>query len=104
MNLEQTNEHGHQPEHHNHEVEISIDRKHHRSPNPTTGAALYALGGVPAGYDLWREVCGQGDDELVPNDGTKIHLTPHEKFYSAQRTLNPGAGEGRDERSGNHNL
>jgi len=76
-----------------HLVEVSIDRKHHKSPDPTTGAALYVLGAVPANYDLWREVCGKGDDELVPNDGTKIDLKEHEKFYSAQRTLNPGAGE-----------
>lgn len=81
------------PKHPHHDVEISIDRKHYKSPNPTTGAALYTLANVPAGYDLWREVCGQGDDELVPNDDAKIPLTPHEKFYSAQRTLNPGANK-----------
>lgn len=32
------------------EVRIHIDRQPHESPNPTTGAALYALGKVPAGY------------------------------------------------------
>ena len=75
-----------------HLVEVSIDRKHHQSPDPTTGAALYVLGAVPPNYDLWREVCGKGDDELVPNDSSKINLKEHEKFYSAQRTLNPGSG------------
>ena len=31
---------------HKHEVKIFIDQRAHHSPNPTTGAALYALGNV----------------------------------------------------------
>lgn len=82
------NEHGHG---HPSQVPITIDHKPYHSPDPTTGAALYTLGTVPADYDLWREVRGQGDDELIPNDGTIINLKPGDKFYTAQRTLNPGS-------------
>lgn len=32
------------------EVTIIIDKKETKSPNPTTGAALYKLGEVAAGY------------------------------------------------------
>lgn len=71
-------------------VSISIDKKHVSSPNPTTGAALYALGDVAAGYDLFEEVHGKGDDQFVPNDSASITLHPGTHFYSAQSTLNPG--------------
>ena len=72
------------------EVNITIDKKHYKSPNPTTGAALYALGGVKPGYDLFRETHGQGDDELIPNNNSQMVLHDGDKFYSAQQTLNPG--------------
>jgi hypothetical protein len=55
----------------NHEVSIVIDKKEHKSPSPTTGAALYLLGKVPTGYDLFREVRGKGDDELIPNNSAE---------------------------------
>ncbi len=74
------------------EVPITIDRKPLKSPNPTTGAALYLLGAVKAEYDLFRETHGHGDDDLIPNDPTAVTLRPGDKFYTAQRTLNPGAG------------
>ena len=74
----------------NHEVSIIIDKKEYKSPNPTTGAALYLLGKVPSGYDLFREVRGKGDDELIPNDSTEVKLHEGDHFYSAQSTLNPG--------------
>ena len=35
---------------HKHEVKIFIDQQSHHSPNPTTGAALYALGQCKAGH------------------------------------------------------
>ena len=73
-----------------HEVEIIIDKKPHKSPDPTTGAALYTLGTVQAGYDLFREARGKGNDELIPNDNTEIVLKPGDKFYTAQSSLNPG--------------
>jgi hypothetical protein len=72
------------------EVTIIIDKKEKKSPNPTTGAALYQLGEVAAGYDLWKEVPGKGDDELIPNDGTPEMLKNGDHFYTAQSSLNPG--------------
>lgn len=72
------------------EVPITIDKKPHKSPNPTSGAALYALGAVKSDYDLWRETRGQEDDEFIRNDRTEYTLKEGDKFFSAQRTLNPG--------------
>ncbi len=74
-----------------HEVRIHIDRKPYMSPRDTTNAALYALGKIPAGYELFREVTGDHEDESVPNNGSPIRLKEDEHFYSAQVTLNPGA-------------
>jgi hypothetical protein len=67
-----------------HEVGIHIDRHPHESPNPTTGTALYALGKVPAGLQLYREARGDQEDEPIHNDNEKEHLTPDEHFYSKQ--------------------
>jgi hypothetical protein len=75
-----------------HEVEIIIDKKHLRSPTATTGHALYLLGEVPAGYDLFEEIHGHGDDPLVPNDTTPINLENGTHFYTAKQNLNPGHG------------
>lgn len=72
------------------EVTIHIDKKRYKSPNPTTGAVLYSLGQVAAGYDLWREVHGKGDDDLITNDATAVVLKEGDHFYSAQSSLNPG--------------
>jgi hypothetical protein len=80
----------HEHGHHN-KVAILIDKKHYESPDPTTGDALYLLGGIPTDYDLWLEVHGQGDDKLIPRNDIKIDLKPGDQFYSAQRSLNPGA-------------
>jgi len=74
-----------------HETRIHIDRKPYESPNPTTGAALYILGKVATGYELFREVRGDKEDEPVSNDNKEVHLKEDEHFYSAQVTLNPGA-------------
>ena len=75
-------------------VNIVIDKKHLVSPNPTTGAALYVLGHVATGYELFRETHGKGDDEPIPNDGTKVTLHEGDHFYSAQSSLNPGSHNG----------
>jgi hypothetical protein len=77
-------------EHQPHEVRIHIDRKPYMSPRETTHAALYALGHVPAGYELFQEVRGDHEDKSIPNDHSQIHLKEDEHFYSAQVTLNPG--------------
>jgi hypothetical protein len=81
------------PAKHHHEIKVFIDRKEHTSPDPTTGAALYALGRVNPQYDLYQEEPGPIDDKLVPNDATELRLKEYTHFYSAQRELNPGGEE-----------
>jgi hypothetical protein len=78
-----------------HEVRIHIDRKPYESPETTTHAALYALGKVPAGYELFLEVQGNQEDQPIPNDSQSIHLKQDQHFYSAQVSLNPGIECGR---------
>ena len=74
------------------EVTIIIDKKEKKSPNPTTGAALYILGSIDASkYDLFLEVHGKGDDQLIPNDAKPIEIKDGDHFYSAQKNLNPGS-------------
>jgi len=34
------------------DVPIKIDNTPHKSPSPTTGAALYTLGNIETGYDF----------------------------------------------------
>ncbi|MEQ1939391.1 hypothetical protein ABMA46_14145 [Mesorhizobium sp. CN5-321] len=75
----------------NNEITIHMDKKQFKSPSPTTGAALYTLGQVATGYDLWREVHGKGDDELIANNATQVILKNGDHFYTAQSSLNPGA-------------
>ena len=74
------------------EVIIHIDKKKHTSPNPTTGEALYTLGTIPTGYDLFLEVPGQGDDVLISRDGNSIEVKNGQHYYSVKQTLNPGNG------------
>jgi hypothetical protein len=75
------------------DVDIYIDRVAHKSPEHTTGAALYILGNVdPSTHDLWREEKGEKDDSLVENNTKPIHLIEWEHYYSAQKNLNPGNG------------
>jgi hypothetical protein len=67
------------------EVRIHIDQKPHESPNPTTGEALYLLGEVPNGYELYREVCGDEEDKPIQNGDERVHLKEDEHFHSAQK-------------------
>ena len=72
-------------------VSIHIDNKEKKSPNPTTGSALYSLGQIdPNLYDLFRETHGHGDDEPIPNNNTPVQLHEGDHFFSAQKKLNPG--------------
>lgn len=87
--MEQTQTH-----HESKDVTIIIDKKEKKSPNPTTGAALYGLGEVRQGYELLREVHGGGDDEVIPDNATPIDLKNGEMFYSSKRKLNPGVFNG----------
>lgn len=67
-----------------HEVRIHINREVYKSPSPTTGEALYALADIPKHEKLYREVEGDGEDERIPRDETRIHLTEDEHFYSQE--------------------
>ena len=69
---------------HKHEVKIFIDQHAHHSPNPTTGAALYALGKVEPGLELFREVTGDREDPEVPNGPETVHLKEDEHFHSGK--------------------
>jgi multiubiquitin len=64
------------------DVRIHIDREPYHSPNPTTGSALYRLANINGHRELFREAEGNHEDQLIPNDRTKVHLTPDEHFYS----------------------
>jgi hypothetical protein len=71
-------------EHHEnkHHVRIHIDEKPYESPNPTTGEALYKLGHVQPGFDLFREVRRDKEDPVVENDDELVHLREDEHFHS----------------------
>jgi hypothetical protein len=63
-------------------VRIHIDQKAHESPNPTTGDALYILGDVMAGLELYREVDGNREDKPIENGAETVHLKEDEHFHS----------------------
>jgi hypothetical protein len=63
-------------------VRIHIDQKSHESPSPTTGMALYRLGHVQLGLELYREVSGDHEDALVVDGPEIIHLKMDEHFHS----------------------
>jgi hypothetical protein len=65
-----------------HEVRIHIDQHKYESPNPTTGAALYTLGNVAAGLELYREVSGDKEDKPIENGPETVHLKEDEHFHS----------------------
>ena len=65
-----------------HEVRIHIDEHHHQSPTPTTGAALYMLGKVVTGLELYREVRGDREDSGVENGPETVHLKEDDHFHS----------------------
>jgi hypothetical protein len=73
------------------EVSIIVDKKQYKLSDPTTGAALYALGGVnPDTHDLFRETRGQGDDEQILNNADSLDLKNGDHFFSIKKKLNPG--------------
>lgn len=67
---------------HGNEVRIHIDQHQQESPDPTTGAALYLLGKVPAGLELYREVSGDREDQPIENGPEIVHLKEDEHFHS----------------------
>ncbi len=66
------------------EARLHIDRTPHKSPNPTDGEALYALGKVKPGYALYQEVEGNEEDRLIPNGKEQVRLEEDEHFHSAE--------------------
>jgi hypothetical protein len=65
-----------------HLVRIHINREPYRSPNRTTGEALYVLGSIPKHEKLYREIGEDKGDKVVPRDDAHVHLTEDEHFYS----------------------
>jgi hypothetical protein len=64
-------------------MRIHINREPQESPNPTTGKALYKLGGVGELFLLFREVQGDAEDVEVARSDDQIELIEDEHFYSA---------------------
>ena len=77
---------------HDESIPIVIDDVHYRAPSEhMKGAALRALPDpdVPADRDLWLEVPGPTDDQLI--DPTKTYDVKHgSHYYTAPSTINPG--------------
>jgi hypothetical protein len=67
-------------------VRIHIDREALESSDPTTGEALYRLGEIGHGEELFREIGGDREDVLIPRDAASFRLTQDEHFYS-QKTF-----------------
>jgi len=53
---------------HKQRVRIHIDEKPYESPNPSTGEALHKLGHVLPGFELFREIQGDKEDPVVPDE------------------------------------
>jgi hypothetical protein len=80
-------------ERHQPAIPIEIDdTRYHAPADHMSGAALRALPepDVPADRDLWHEVPGPKDDELIEPDRTYA-VRPGSRYYTAPRTINPGA-------------
>jgi len=91
--MEENKKNEHASGHHD-EVTIHIDKRMFKSPNPTSGSALYTLGAVDSSkYDLFLEVLDKGDDPFIPCDGNPIELKNGEHFYTVQKNLNPGTSK-----------
>lgn len=70
-----------------HDVRIHIDQKPYRSPDRTTGEALYKLGSVPGHHELYREVTGDQEDVAIPESAQTIHVKDDEHFHSGPREI-----------------
>lgn len=71
--------------HHPHEVPIHIDREKYLSPKTTTHSALYTLGKVQEGWQLFAEASDKHkEDKPLRNDDAAIHIHDDEHFYSSQ--------------------
>jgi hypothetical protein len=70
-----------------HEVRVHIDEEVHSSGNVTTGQALYDLGHVAAGRQLYREVEGNREDTPIFRDGEVFELKQDEHFHSSDHVF-----------------
>ncbi len=68
----------------NNTVRIHIDQKAYESPKRTTGEALYALGHVQPGLELYREVNGNKEDQPIDNSAETVHVKEDEHFHSGE--------------------
>jgi hypothetical protein len=64
-------------------VRIHIDQRPYHPPSPTTGVALYELAHIGRELELYKEVGGDREDELVPREAHEVHLHEDEHFHSA---------------------
>lgn len=72
-------------------VPIFIDDVKYSLPSRlVTGAQLRALVPVPGDRDLWLEVPGPKDDDLIRPE-KQYDVKPGSHFYTAPSTINPGA-------------
>lgn len=69
-----------------HLVRVQINREPLTSPSPTKGHALYKLGEIPEGQELFLELEAEEHDQFIPNDNTVITLNEGDHFYS-QKTF-----------------
>jgi hypothetical protein len=65
------------------------DIKYELVGGSATGAQLRALVPVPADRDLWLEVPGPKDDDLIRPE-LAYEVKPGAHFYTAPSTINPG--------------
>jgi hypothetical protein len=70
-----------------HEARIHIDREEFFSPDPTTGSALYELGGIGEHRELYREAQGDNEDELIAKDVSSVDLKQDDHFYSQKAII-----------------
>src|SRR5262245_16132176 len=67
-----------------HQIRIHIHQEPYESPSPTTGQALYILGKIPKGFDLYSEVRGDREDTASPNGPEALHLSLDEHFHRGE--------------------
>jgi hypothetical protein len=71
-------------------VSIFIDgAKYTLRSGLVTGAELRSLVPVPSDRDLWLEVPGPKDDDLIRPE-KQYEVKPGSHFYTAPSTINPG--------------
>lgn len=64
-------------------VRVHIDGRPLELETPISGVALYKTAHVPEHEVLYRELTGDREDELVPQDSPSVTLTQDEHFYTA---------------------